>query len=139
MKIKMKNRSLRYNINRLRWRRGVVIITTAQLHLSKSALRFCAGINPEWWCWGSLIVAPAGNKAKRLSSVSHITKTTHHHHHHHHHHHQHGHKNSKYKMSLIVSVTMLLCIKQRLSNIWSLIHEKVEQHWGWVQKKCCFI
>ena len=26
----------------------------------------------------------AGNKAKRLSSVNHITKTIHHHHHHHH-------------------------------------------------------
>ena len=28
----------------------------------------------------------AGNKAKRLSSVNHTTKTNHHHHHHHHHH-----------------------------------------------------
>ena len=28
----------------------------------------------------------AGNKAKRLLSVNHITKTIHHHHHHHHHH-----------------------------------------------------
>ena len=34
IKIKMKNRSLRYNINRLRWRLSVVIITTAQLHLT---------------------------------------------------------------------------------------------------------
>ena len=32
-------------------------------------------------------MVPAGNKAKRLSSVSHTTKTIHHHHHHHHHHH----------------------------------------------------
>ena len=31
-------------------------------------------------------MVPAGNKAKRLSSVNHITKTIHHHHHHHHHH-----------------------------------------------------
>ena len=31
-------------------------------------------------------MVPAGNKAKRLSSVSHTTKTLHHHHHHHHHH-----------------------------------------------------
>ena len=30
-------------------------------------------------------MAPAGNKAKRLSSVSYTTKTIHHHHHHHHH------------------------------------------------------
>ena len=32
--------------------------------------------------WGSLTVVPAGNKAKRLSSVNHTTKTIHHHHHH---------------------------------------------------------
>ena len=34
---------------------------------------------------------------------------------------------------------MLLCIKQHLSNIWSSIHEKVKQHWGWVEKKVLFI
>ena len=27
------------------WRRGVVVITTAQLHLTKAELRFCAGSN----------------------------------------------------------------------------------------------
>ena len=36
--------------------------------------------------WGSLTMVPARNKAKRLSSVNHTTKTIHHHHHHHHHH-----------------------------------------------------
>ena len=30
---------------------------------------------------------------------------------------------------------MLVCIKQYLSNIWSSIHEKVKQLWGWVEKK----
>ena len=30
-------------------------------------------------------MVPAGNKVKRLSSVSHTTKKIHHHHHHHHH------------------------------------------------------
>ena len=39
----------------------------------------------QWW--GSLIMVLAGNKAKCLFSVNHITKTIHHHHHHHHHHH----------------------------------------------------
>ena len=29
---------------------------------------------------------------------------------------------------------MLICIKQYLSNIWSSIHERVKQHWGWVEK-----
>ena len=28
------------------WRRGVVVITTAQLHSTKPELRFCAGSNP---------------------------------------------------------------------------------------------
>ena len=28
------------------WRRGVVVITTTQLHSTKSELRFCAGSNP---------------------------------------------------------------------------------------------
>ena len=28
------------------WRRGVVVITTAQLNLAKSELRLCAGSNP---------------------------------------------------------------------------------------------
>ena len=57
-------------------RRGVVVIATAQLHSTKPELRFCAGSNP------ALTIVPAGNKAKRLSSVNHATKTIHHHHHH---------------------------------------------------------
>ena len=31
--------------------------------------------------------------------------------------------------------SMVICIKQHLSNIWSYIHEKLKQHWGWVRKK----
>ena len=30
---------------------------------------------------------------------------------------------------------MVICIKQHLSNIWSWIYEKVQQHWGLVEKK----
>ena len=41
-------------------------------------------------------------------------------------------KFSKYKTCL--SITMLIYIKQPLSNIWSSIREKVKQHWGWVEK-----
>ena len=33
---------------------------------------------------------------------------------------------------------MLLCIKQHLSNIWSSIHEKVKQHWAWVEKSVAY-
>ena len=66
----------------IRWRRGVVDITTAQLHSTKPGLRFYASTNParrvgdsRWR--GSLTMVPAGNKAKRLSSVNHTTKTIH--------------------------------------------------------------
>ena len=30
---------------------------------------------------------------------------------------------------------MLICIKQRLGNIWGSIHEKVKQHRVWVEEK----
>ena len=33
---------------------------------------------------------------------------------------------------------MVICIKQHLSNIWSSIHEKVKQHWGWVEKNVAY-
>ena len=39
---------------------------------------------------------------------------------------RHGHKYGKYKKYL--SMMMLICIKQQLSNICSSIHEKVKQH-----------
>ena len=45
------------------------------------------------------------------------------------------HKYSKYKNCL--TIMMLICIKQHLNNIWSSIHERVQQRWGWVEKKCC--
>ena len=48
---------------------------------------------------------------------------------------RHGHKHIKYKKCL--SMMLFVCIKQQLSNIWSSIHEKVKQHWGWVGKKRC--
>ena len=49
----------------------------------------------------------------------------------------HGHKYSKYKKRL--SMVMLMCIKQHLSNIWSSIYEKVKQHWGFIEKKALLI
>ena len=30
---------------------------------------------------------------------------------------------------------ILVCIKQHLTNVWSLILEKVKQHWGCIEKK----
>ena len=45
---------------------------------------------------------------------------------------RHGLKYSKYKKCL--SMMILICFKQDLSNICSSIHEKVKQHWGWVEK-----
>ena len=41
---------------------------------------------------------------------------------------RHGHKYTKYKMCL--SLMMVTCIKQHLSNILSSVHEKTKQHSG---------
>ena len=40
---------------------------------------------------------------------------------------------TNYEMCL--SMMMIQCNKQHLSNTWSWVHEKVKQHWGWVEKK----
>ena len=29
---------------------------------------------------------------------------------------------------------MVVCVKQHLNYIWSSIHEKAKQHWGWFKK-----
>ena len=42
---------------------------------------------------------------------------------------------SKYKKCL--NMTLLICIMQHLSNIWSSIHEQVKQQWGWIEKRRC--
>ena len=44
-----------------------------------------------------------------------------------------GYKYAKNKMCL--SIMTVIYIKQYLSNIWSSIHEKIKQHWGWAGKK----
>ena len=49
---------------------------------------------------------------------------------------RHGQKYSKYKKYL--SIMMLICIKQRVSNIWSSVHEKVMQHWDWFKKSVAY-
>ena len=49
---------------------------------------------------------------------------------------RHEHKYSKYKKCR--SMMMLICIKQHLSNTWSPVHEKVKQHWGWVEKSIAY-
>ena len=48
---------------------------------------------------------------------------------------RHGHKYTKYRIRDITM--MVICSKQHLSIIWSLIHQKAKQHWGWVEKICC--
>ena len=48
---------------------------------------------------------------------------------------RHEHKYTKYKVCL--SIMMVTCIKQHLNNNWNSIHEKVKEHWGWVEKKHC--
>ena len=47
-----------------------------------------------------------------------------------------GHKYAKYKICL--DAMMVICIKQHLSNTWSLIHEKVKQNWGWFKKSVAY-
>ena len=37
-----------------------------------------------------------------------------------------------------LTIIMLICIKQHLSNIWSLIHKKVKQHACWVEKSVAY-
>ena len=49
---------------------------------------------------------------------------------------RHGHKYSKYMKRL--SMMMLICIKQHPSNIWSLVYDKVKQHWGWAEKSVAY-
>ena len=46
---------------------------------------------------------------------------------------RHRHQYANYKMYLIAMI--VICIKQYLNNIWSSIHEKVKEKWGWVKKK----
>ena len=46
---------------------------------------------------------------------------------------RHRHQYANYKMYLIAMI--VICIKQCLNNIWSSIHEKVKEQWGWVKKK----
>ena len=48
---------------------------------------------------------------------------------------RHGQKYRKYKKCL--SIMILICIKQHLSNIWCSIHDNVKQNWGWVGNKRC--
>ena len=68
------------------WYYGVVVITTLQTHLTKSAqIKTLLAACQRFAMVGSLTMVPARNKAKRLSSISHTIKTIHHHHCNHHH------------------------------------------------------
>ena len=69
-------------VTRVLWGRGAVVITTA-LHSTKHELRLCGGLNSprsvSEICDGEILseiltMVPAGNKAKRPSSVNHTTK-----------------------------------------------------------------
>ena len=82
--------SIKLQSNFIVWHRVVVVITTAQFQPSRNSgsaqVRTCSQhVRDSRW-WGSLTMAPAGNKAKGLSLVNHTTKKfiiiDHHHHHH---------------------------------------------------------
>ena len=49
---------------------------------------------------------------------------------------KHWNKYDKYKKCL--TIMMLVCIKQNLSNIWSSIHEKVKQYQGYAEKSVAY-
>ena len=49
---------------------------------------------------------------------------------------RHRHKYTKYK--IFFRMMMVICIEQHLSNIWSSVHEKVKQHWAWVEKSVVY-
>ena len=51
---------------------------------------------------------------------------------------RHGHKYRTYKKCLTMMI-IFTCIKQKLTNIWSSVHEKVKQHQGWDEKRVAFI
>ena len=68
----------------LLWCYGVVVINTVQLHSTEFELRFCEVQTMLVVCQRSAMVRisdkfPAGNKAKRLTSINHTTQTIHHH------------------------------------------------------------
>ena len=48
---------------------------------------------------------------------------------------RHGRKYTKCKIGL--SIMIVICLKELLSNIWNSIREKIKKkkHWGWVKKK----
>ena len=50
-----------YLINPMVWLRDVVVLTTAQLHLTKLELRFCTGSNPAAACQRFTIVRISDN------------------------------------------------------------------------------
>ena len=35
-------------------------------------------------------------------------------------------------------MTMLIYVKQHLSNIWGSVHKNVKQHWGWAEKSVAY-
>ena len=51
---------------------------------------------------------------------------------------RHVHRSTTYKKCLCIM--MVVCIKQQhICNIWSSIHGKFKQHWGWVEQKMLLI
>ena len=54
---------------------------------------------------------------------------------------RHGHKYSKYKNCLSISVWWCLYVLSNQTtpkSIWTWIHAKVKQHWGWVEESVAF-
>ena len=39
---------------------------------------------------------------------------------------------------MCLSMTIVKCIKQHQSKTWSSFHDKVKQHWDWVEKSVAY-
>ena len=66
------------------WCRGYHCCLTSFIKVRTQVLRrfkSCSRLVGDLRWWGSLTIIPAGNKARRLSSVNHTTKAIHYHHH----------------------------------------------------------
>ena len=49
---------------------------------------------------------------------------------------RHGLTYTKYKTCL--GMMMFISTKQHSTNTWGLIHKKVKEHWGWVEKSVAY-
>ena len=116
MKMRMKNRSHRYDINRSRSRHEHNILDIKRVSV--------------WWCLyafsntqatfdAQFMRKSSNTEAEMIQSIAYKKSVY-----------------TRYKMCL--SIIIVTHIKHYLSNIWNSIHEKVKQLWDWVKKSVAY-